>query len=82
MHAQRDIVLPNVCLSVCLPMPVLCLNERTIITFLTVWLGHYFECLSQVPLQNFKVNHVSGALNIRGWENFANIAFYLGNGMR
>ena len=68
--------------SIC-PMSVLCLNECTCRhTFLTLWQGHHSnfresQCRYKIPRGTHQ-----RSFKYTGWENFANIAFYLGNGTR
>jgi len=74
MHAERDTVVANlsVCLSVC-PMPVLCLNEWTYRhTFWPFGGGSIivFEPYAP-PLENSKVNHLSGSIKYTGMGKFA-----------
>jgi len=81
MYAERNIVLPilSVCLSVCLsiyPITVLCQKEWI---FLTFWQGHHSTFYNPTAVTKFEGEPLSWALNTRGWENFANIAIYLGN---
>ena len=79
MHTEHDIVLPI--LSVHL-FSVGTVSKRmdTLSHFFDIQMGHRF--LSHTTITKFQEDPSVGALKVQGWENLANIAFYLENGTR
>jgi len=52
----------------------------TLSHFFDIQMGHRF--LSHTTITKFQEDPSVGALKVQGWENLANIAFYLENGTR
>ena len=81
MHAERDIVLPMLSISICPSVRQMLVLCHVITLFRLCGRGIILD-LSLTAVREIQGNPSSEALNVQKMENFANIALYLENGTR